>query len=140
VDCRLTRHHPGSATKKGIGLGLLHGTVEICVYMDTLTKHFSYAHHYIVDELDLNKLPGDRNPTAHLLAGHPLPPDMTTQIKNSLMEIEPDILPWLKETLVNYHMDGMPGKHTFGFMLNLHSGNGRLCVKSLIPGSFFICV
>jgi hypothetical protein len=55
---------------------------EICVYMDTLTKKFGYTNHYIVDELDLNKLPGDRNPAACLLAGHPLPTDMTQQMHN----------------------------------------------------------
>jgi hypothetical protein len=33
-------------------------------------------------------------------------------------------------------MDGMPGNHTFGFMLNLHCGYGCLQFKSLIPGSF----
>jgi hypothetical protein len=50
--------------------------------MDTLTKKFGYTNHYIVDELDLNKLPGDCNPAACLLAGHPLPTDMTQQMHN----------------------------------------------------------
>jgi hypothetical protein len=63
VDRRVTRRRPDSATKKGIWLGL-HGTAEICVYMDTTTKKFGYAHNYIVDKLDLNKLPGDQNPAA----------------------------------------------------------------------------
>jgi hypothetical protein len=74
VDRRLTRRRPESATKKGIWLGL-HGTADICVYMDINTKQFGYAHHYVVDELDLNKLPGDRTPAVRLLAGQPLPPD-----------------------------------------------------------------
>jgi hypothetical protein len=135
VDHQITRHRPGSATKKGICLGL-HGTAEICVYMEILTKKFGYAHHYIVDELDLNEVPGNQNPAAHLLAGHPLPPDMMTQMNAALMEIEPDVSPWLTNTLVNYHVDGMPCNRTFGFLLNLHFGYGCLRIESLIPGSF----
>jgi hypothetical protein len=68
IVCHLTQHRPDSATKKGIWLGL-HGTANNSVYMDVNTKQFGYAHYYVVDELDLNKLPGDCNPVAHLLAG-----------------------------------------------------------------------
>jgi hypothetical protein len=77
--------------------------------MDILTKNFGYAHHYVVNELNLNQLPGGQNPAAQLLARHPLPINITDQLKTSLMEVEPDISPWLMEILVNYHMDGMPG-------------------------------
>jgi hypothetical protein len=52
------------------------------------------------------------------------------------MEIEPDVSPLLTETLVNYHMDGMPGNHTFDFMLDLWSSYDCLRVESLLPGSF----
>jgi hypothetical protein len=107
VDRRLTRRRPDSATKKGIWLGL-HGTAEICTYMDITTKQFGYAHHYVVDELDLNKLPGDRTPAAQLLAGQPLPPDTLPLLQEQLLQVEPDISPWLTETLVNYHLDGVP--------------------------------
>jgi hypothetical protein len=103
--------------------------------MDTLTKKFGDAHHYIKDEMDLNHLPGDCNPAAHLLAGHHLPSNIAEQLKTSLMAIKHDISPWLTETLVNYHLDGLPTTQTFGFLLNLHHGYGRLRVESLIPGS-----
>ncbi len=89
-----------------------------------------------MDELDLNKLCGDHNPAACLLAGHPLPIDMTTQMKTSIKEIEPNISPWLTDILVNYHMYGIPVTRTFGFMLNIHSGYGRLRVERLLAGSF----
>jgi hypothetical protein len=135
VDRRLTRRRPESATKKGIWLGL-HGTADICVYMDITTKQFGYAHHYVVDELDLNKLPGDRTPAARLLAGQPLPPDTLPHLQEQLMTIEPDISPWLTDTLVNFHLDGLPSNRCFGFMLNIHHGYGRLRVESIIPGSF----
>jgi hypothetical protein len=92
VDHRVTCRCPDLATKKDIWLGL-HDTAEICVYMYTLTKTFGHTHHYIVDELDLGKLPGDHNTATCLLAGHPLPTDMTAQMKTSLMEIEPNISP-----------------------------------------------
>jgi hypothetical protein len=135
VDRRVTRRRPESATKKGIWLGL-HGTAEICVFMDSLTKKFGYGHHYVVDELDLNKLPGDRNPAARILAGHPLPDNIQDQLKTELMTIEPDVSPWLTDTLVNYHIDGVPAARTFGMLLTLHQGYGRLRVESLVPGSF----
>jgi hypothetical protein len=61
IDHQVTCRRPDSATKKGIWLGL-HGTAAICVYMDMITKKFGYAHHYVVDEFDMNKLPGDHNP------------------------------------------------------------------------------
>jgi hypothetical protein len=135
VDRRITRRRPESATKKGIWLGL-HGTAAICVYMDSLTKRFGYAHHYIVDELELDQLPGDRSPAARLMAGHPLPENIAAQVKAELVTIEPDISPWLTDSLVNYHIDGVPDSRMFGFMLDLHQGYGRLKVASLIPSSF----
>jgi hypothetical protein len=79
VDRRLTRHHPDSATNRGIWLGL-YSTAKICVYMDVNTKQFWYAHHYVVDELDLNKLPGERNPATRLLPGQPLPTDTLSHL------------------------------------------------------------
>jgi hypothetical protein len=86
-----------------------------------------------VDKLDLNKLPGNHNPAACLLTGHLLLPDMTTQMQASLMEIEPEISPCLTDTLLNYHVNGMPNNRTFCFLLNLHFGYGCLCIESLIP-------
>jgi hypothetical protein len=135
VDRRMTRRRPESATKKGIWLGL-HGTASICVYMDIVTKRFGYAHHYIVDELELDHLPGDRSPAARLMAGHPLPANIEAQVKEDLVTLEPDISPWLTDSLVNYHIDGIPASRMFGFMLDLHHGYGRLKVASIIPGSF----
>jgi hypothetical protein len=93
--------------KKGIWLGL-HGTAAICIYMDVNTKQFGYAHHYVVDELDLNKLPGDCNPAARLLAIQPLPTDTLPHLQEQLVQIEPGISPWLTHTLINYHLDGIP--------------------------------
>jgi hypothetical protein len=84
--------HPDSATKKGIWLGL-HGMAAICVYMDTVTKKFGYAHHYVVDELAMNKLPGDRNPAAKLLTGEPLSKDTATLLQENLMIIDQIFLP-----------------------------------------------
>jgi hypothetical protein len=135
VDRRLTRRRPDSATKKGIWLGL-HGTAKICVYMDIVTKKFGYAHHYIVDELDLNKLPADRSPAVCLLSGHPITDNMKAIMETSLMACEPDVSPSLTDTLVNFHIPGTPNTQTFGFMLNIHYGYGRLRLESLIPGSF----
>jgi hypothetical protein len=135
VDRRYTRRRPDSATKKGIWLGL-HGTPQICVFMDTLTKRFNYGHHYVVDELDLHKLPGDRSPAARMLAGDPLPSDAQTSIREELSSLEPDISPWLTDSLVNYHVPHFPSTKTFGFVLHPHPGFGRLRIISLIPGSY----
>jgi hypothetical protein len=135
VDRRYTRRRPESATKKGIWLGL-HGTPQICVFMDSLTKRFNYGHHYIVDELDLHKLPNDRSPAARMLAGDPLPADATDTIHEALTQLEPDISPWLTDSLVNHHIPHLPPTKTFGFVLHPHPGFGRLRVISFIPGSY----
>jgi hypothetical protein len=52
------------------------------------------------------------------------------------MQIEPNLSPWLTETLVDYHLDGLPNNCCFCFMLAVHNGYGCLRVESLIPGSF----
>jgi hypothetical protein len=103
--------------------------------MDINTKQFGYTHHYVVDELDINKLPGDCTPAAHLLSGQPLPEDTLPNLQEQLMTVEPDISPWHTDTLVN-HLDDIPNNICFGFMLNVHNGYGHLSVESLIPGSF----
>jgi hypothetical protein len=99
-------------------------------------KFFFYAHHYVVDEFDMNKLPGDRNLAAKLLAGEPLSKDTATLLQENLMIIKPDISPWLNDTLVNYHLNGLPTTMTFGFTLDKHAGYGHLRVYTLIQGSF----
>jgi hypothetical protein len=48
------------------------------------------------------------NPAARLLAGVPLPVDTLPSLQTQLMELEPDISPWLSDTLVNFHLDGLP--------------------------------
>jgi hypothetical protein len=135
VDRRYTRRRPESATKKGIWLGL-HGTPQICVFMDSLTKRFNYAHHYVVDELDLHKLPSDRSPAARMLAGDPIPADASDNIREELVKLEPDISPWLTDTLVSHHIPHYPPSRTFGFVLHPHPGFGRLRIVSFIPGSY----
>jgi hypothetical protein len=118
VDRRYTRRRPESTTKKGVWLGP-HGTPQICV--------FNYAYHYIVDELDLYKLPSDHSPAAGMLAGDPLPADASDTIREELShQLEPEISPCLTDSLVNHHIpDNPPGK-TFGFVLHPHPGFGQL--------------
>jgi hypothetical protein len=69
--------------------------------MDQITKRFNYAHHYIVDELDLHKLPSDGSPAARMLAGNPLPVNSVDTICQELSQLEPDISPWLTDSLIN---------------------------------------
>jgi hypothetical protein len=86
VDRRYTRRRPDSATRKGIWLGL-HGTPQICVFMDQLTNRFHYGHHNIIDEFDLHKLPSDRSPAARMLAGDPIPADAADTIQDDLAQL-----------------------------------------------------
>jgi hypothetical protein len=104
--------------------------------MDQLTKRFNYGHHYVVDELDLHKLPSDRSPSARMLAGDPIPSDASDNIREELSRLEPDISPWLTDSLVNYHVPHCPPGKTFGFVLDPHPGFGRLRIISFIPGSY----
>jgi hypothetical protein len=104
--------------------------------MDQLTKRFNYGHHYIVDELDLHKLPSDCSPVARMPAGDPIPADASETICEELVQLEPDISPWLNDTLVNHHIPHYPPSKTFGFVLHPHPGFGCLRIISFIPGSY----
>ena len=120
VDRHYNRR-PDSATKKGSWLGL-HGTPQICVFIDATTKFFGYAHHYVVDELDLHLLPAARSPAARMLAGDPLPPAAAEDIQIELTKLELDLSPWLTNTMVNYHVPDYPTSRSFGFVLHPHEG------------------
>ena len=104
--------------------------------MDQLTKRFNYGHHYIVDEFDLHKHPCNRSPAARMLAGDPLPADAADNIREDLTLLEPDISPWLSDSLVNFHIPHDPPGKTFGFVLHPHPGFGRLRIINFIPGSY----
>ena len=71
-----------------------------------------------------------------MLAGDPIPADATDTIRDDLAQLEPDISPWLSDSLVNFHIPHDPPGKTFGFVLHPHPGFGRLRIISLIPGSY----
>jgi hypothetical protein len=71
-----------------------------------------------------------------MLPGDPLPADSADTIRQELSQLEPDISPWLTDSLVNYHVPHTPPGKTFGFVFQPHPGFGRLRVISLIPGSY----
>ena len=136
TDKRYTRRRPDSATIKGIWLGL-HGTPQVCIYENFLTKQLGYAHHYVADELELHHLPGERSPAARFLAGEStLPTDSQKQLHDEIIRLEPDINPWLDDSLQSFHVEGTPTTRNFGFLLHRHEGIGRLQVQQILPGTF----
>jgi hypothetical protein len=106
VNHRLTRRRPDSATRACIWLGL-HGTQAICNYMDSVTKSLDYAHHYVVDELDTATLPGDRSLAAKILSGLTTDGPLADLLQADIMTLEPDVSPWLSDTLVNHFVPAL---------------------------------
>jgi hypothetical protein len=113
VDRRLTRRRPDSATRSCLWLGL-HGTQAVCNYMDQVTKILGYAHHYVVDELDTATLPGDRSLAAKVLSGLSTDGPLSDLLKEETLSLEPDVSPWLSDTLVNHFVPALPPGHHFG--------------------------
>jgi hypothetical protein len=135
VDPRLTRRRPDSATRSCIWLGL-HGTQAVCNYMDQITKSLGYAHHYVVDELDTATLPGDRSLAAKLLSGLTTDGPLSGLLRSDLMALEPDVSPWLSDTLVNHFVPAPPPGHHFGFSTHDDANFTRVKILAFIPGSF----
>jgi hypothetical protein len=136
VDHRLTRRRPDSATRACIWLGL-HGTQAICNYMDIVTKSLGYAHHYVVDELDTATLPGNRGLAAKVLSGLTTDGPLTDLLQADILTLEPDVSPWLSDTLVNHFVPALPpGQHHFEFSTQDDEVFTRVKIVGLIPGSF----
>jgi hypothetical protein len=135
VDRRLTRRRPDSATRSCVWLGL-HGTQAICNYMDQITKSLGYAHHYVVDELDTATLPGDRGLAAKVLSGLTTDGPLTDLLRDDLLALEPDVSPWLSDTLVNHFVPALPPGHHFGFCTQDDENFTGVKIIALVPGSF----
>jgi hypothetical protein len=114
VDRKLTLRCPDSTTRLCVWLGL-HGTQAICNYMDQITKSLGYAHYYVVDELDTGTLCGDRGLAAKVLSGLTTDGPLADLLRDDLLALEPDVSPWLSDTLVNYFVPALPPGHHFGF-------------------------
>jgi hypothetical protein len=135
VDQRLARRRPDSATRSCIWLGL-DSTPAICNYMDQITKSLGYAHHYVIDELDTATLPGDRGLAAKVLSGFTTDGSLTDLLRDDFLALEPDVSPWLPDTLVNHFVPALPPRHHFGFCTEDDANFSRVKIISLIAGSF----
>jgi hypothetical protein len=83
--------------------------------MDSVTKSLGYAHHYVVDELDTATLPGDRSLAAKVLSGLTTNGPLADLLQADIMTLEPDVSPWLSDTLVNHFVHALPPGHHLGF-------------------------
>jgi hypothetical protein len=61
---------------------------------------------------------------------------LTDLLKNDLLSLEPDVPPWLSDTLVNHFVPALPPGHHFGFSTYDDVHFTRLKIIALIPGSF----
>jgi hypothetical protein len=52
------------------------------------------------------------------------------------MALEPDVSPWLSDTLVNHFVPALPPGHHFGFSTHDDANFTRVKILALIPGSF----
>jgi hypothetical protein len=135
VDRCLTRRRPDSATRACVWLDL-HGTQAVCNYMDQVTKSLGYAHHYVVDELDTATLPGDHGLAAKVLSGLTTDGPISDLLREDILSLEPDVSPWLSDTLVNHFVPAIPPGHHFGFSTFDDKNFTRVKILALIPGSF----
>jgi hypothetical protein len=135
VDRCLTRLCPDSATRSCIWLGL-YGTQAVCNYMDQVTKSLGYAQHYVINELDTATLPGDRSLAAKVLSSLSTDGPLSDLLREEIMSLEPDVSPWLSDTLVNHFVRALPPGHHFGFSTEDDTHFTRVKVLALIPGSF----
>jgi hypothetical protein len=104
--------------------------------MDVITKSLGYAHHYVVDELDTATLPGDRGLAAKVLSGLTTDGPLTDLLQADILTLEPDVSPWLSDTLVNHFVPAIPPGHHFGFSTKDDEVFTRVKIVGLIPGSF----
>jgi hypothetical protein len=103
--------------------------------MDQINKCLGYAHHYVVDELDSATLPGDRGLAAKVLSGLTTDDPLTDLLKDDLLSLEPDVSPWLSDTL-DHFVPALPPGHHFGFSTLDDVHFTRVKIVALIPGSF----
>jgi hypothetical protein len=134
VDLRLARRHPDLATRSCIWLGL-HGTQAVYNYMDQVTKKLGYTHHYVVDELDTATLPGDRSLAVKVLSGHITDGPLNDLLRDEIMSLEPNVPPWLSDTLVNHYVPELPPGHHFGFSTIDDANFTRVKIIALVSGS-----
>jgi hypothetical protein len=104
--------------------------------MDEVTKSLGYAHHYVVDELDTATLPGDHSLAAKVLIRLSTDGPLSDLLKEEIMLLEPDVSPWLFNTLVNHFVPALPPGHHFGFSIEDDTHFTHVKVLALIPGSF----
>jgi hypothetical protein len=104
--------------------------------MESVTKSLGYAHHFVVDELDTATLPGDRGLAAKVLSGLTTDGPLTDLLQADILTLEPDVSPWLSDTLVNHFVPALAPGHHFGFPTQDDEIFTRVKIIGLIPGSF----
>jgi hypothetical protein len=80
-----------------------------------VTKSLGYTHHYVVDELNRATLLGDRSLDAKVLSRFTTDGHIADLLRDDSMPLEPDVSPWLSNTLVNHFVPAIPPGHHFGF-------------------------
>jgi hypothetical protein len=101
-----------------------------------VTKSLGYAHHYVVDELDTATLPGDHSLAAKVLSRLTTDDPIADLLRDDILSLEPDVSPWLSDTLVNHYVPAIPPGHHFGFSTFDDTNFTRVKILALIPGSF----
>jgi hypothetical protein len=81
-------------------------------------------------------LPGDRSLAAKVLTGFTTDGPISDMLCDDIMSLEPDVSPWLFETLVNHYVPAIPPGHHFGFSTFDDTNFTRVKILALILGSF----
>jgi hypothetical protein len=73
---------------------------------------------------------------AKVLSGLTTDGPLLDLLQADIMTLEPDISPWLSDTLVNHFVPALPPGHHFGFSTHNDEVFTRVKIIGLIPGSF----
>ena len=110
----------------------------VYVWLDE-TKKLHYARHAVIDELQLDKLPQDRNPAARLLANDPIGANARSQLLDEIAELQVTSDRWVDNKLLQVHIPQVAHNEEVGFILNYDIELCRCKISNVIPGSTLQC-
>ena len=102
MDRRVSRRRGDNITVRGSFVGF-QGSFMVYVWLDE-TKKLHYSRHAVIDELQLDKLPQDRNPAARLLANDPIGANARSQLLDEIAELQVTSDRWVDNKLLQVHI------------------------------------
>jgi len=136
---RASRHRPDSNTLLGTFVGF-QGTAHIYQYIGD-SGRVQYAHHAVVDELCVHRLPSDRSPAAKALLNHSAVDASvsthTAALKTAISDLIPSCSPWLNHDMSVTEISDLLPDEAHGLLLHYHADLARCEIIGIEPTSAF---